>query len=197
MTLPSGIGPYWGQDQQVSEAEKLILPPDTEFARKLYHSVEGDEIICSIVLSGAEKRSIHRPEVCLPGQGWTVKSAEVEPIRLPHERTLKVMNLTLQRQVQVSDKERRILSSYYMYWFVGKDTTTPYHEQRVWLSSWDRVFRGVNHRWAYVIVTSHITEGWKPNGRSAAQTLLLLKDFISRAAPTFQKSEIGAGSTQR
>lgn len=196
LSLPNGVGRYWGQNQEISEAERVILPPDTEFARKIYRNMDGDQILCSIVLSGAEKRSIHRPEVCLPGQGWTLKSGEVVPVTLPSGHVLQIMNLSVSRQVQVSDTERRTINSYFMYWFVGRDKTTPYHWQRVLLSSWDRVIHNINHRWAYVIVQAYITEGLQPNGKNADQTLEIMKNFIQQATPTFQKSEIKAGFSQ-
>jgi hypothetical protein len=37
---------------------------------------------------------------------------------------------------------------------VGKDKTTDDHFERIFLTSWDRIVHRVNHRWAYVIVSS-------------------------------------------
>lgn len=191
MTLPDFLSPYLGMEQDVSEAEKLILPADTEFARKIYHSPRGDRIMASIVLSGAEKRSIHRPEVCLPGQGWTILSARVVPVKLQQGGELDVMALTLGRDVEVAPGRRQTIKSLYLYWFVGKDTTTPHHWRRVFLSSWDRVAKGLNHRWAYVIVTSLVTEGLSLNGKDEVQTLEMLKAFTADIAPAFMK-DLGA-----
>jgi EpsI family protein len=191
LSLPYQIGPYWGTDTAISLAEKTLLPDDTQFARKTYEDHEGDQILCSIVLSGGEKRSIHRPEVCLPGQGWTVKSTEPISVRLANGKILDVMKLDLVRQVEIGPGRRINLKSWYLYWFVGKNTTTPYHWTRVFQTSWDRVFHNTNHRWAYVIVTSTVTEGLRPNGKSAQATLDALQEFISSVAPTFMKKEVG------
>jgi hypothetical protein len=188
MELPTLVSGMIGVDTPVSEAERLILPPDTEFARKIYRSAVGDEILFSIVLSGAEKRSIHRPEACLPGQGWTIRSGRVEEIPLEGGGMLPVMNLALQRQVQIQDGRIIPLRSFYFYWFVGNGTVTPYHWRRVLLTSWDRIFEGKTHRWAYVIVTAMVTEGLKPMGRSEEETLKMLRDFTGKMAPQVMRT---------
>lgn len=183
MELPGLVNGMIGADTPVSQAERLILPPDTEFARKVYRSAVGDEILFSIVLSGAEKRSIHRPEACLPGQGWTIRSARVEEVPLEGGGVLPVMNLALERQVQLADGRIIPVRSFYFYWFVGNDVTTPHHWKRVLLTSWDRIVEGKTHRWAYVICTAMVTEGLKPYGRSEAETLKMLREFTGKLAP--------------
>lgn len=185
MSLPHKIGDYWGYLLEPTLVEKNSLPPDTEFARKMYESTEGDNIMCSIVLSGANKRSIHRPEACLPGQGWTIKSGEVLSIPMDQGNPLEVMNLTLTRPVELPNGERRTLSSFYFYWFVGHDRTVAEHYRRIFFTSWDRVFKHENHRWAYCIIHSQVTKGWKYPNRDEAQTLQIMKDFARQIVPTF------------
>jgi len=138
MELPDFLGGYLGMDQDISLAEKKILPGDTEFARKTYHNPKGDRILCSIVLAGGEKRSIHRPEVCLPGQGWTIRGGTVRPITLDDGRKINVMDLSLSRDIEVGPGDTRVIRSHYFYFFVGKNVITPYHWKRVFLTSWDQ-----------------------------------------------------------
>jgi EpsI family protein len=190
LTLPDYVGQWWGFDQSMSEAEKTLLPSDTEFERKEYDLAQGDKIVCSIVLSGAEKRSIHRPEICLPAQGWTLRSGQVIDVPLHSGHALKVMNLTITRPATTVTGQNIEVPAYYMYWFVGDKVTTPYHWERLWLTSWDRIVHHVNHRWAYVIVTSPITQGLKPDGKNGAETLEMLKAFIADVVPSFQKDGI-------
>lgn len=187
MSLPHKIGDYWGNSMEASQAEKLGLPSDTEFERKMYESTEGDQVMCSIVLSGANRRSIHRPEACLPGQGWTIKTGQVLSIPIENHPPLEVMNLTLTRPVELPNQQRKTLNSYYFYWFVGHNRTTPHHKYRIFFSSWDRVFHHENHRWAYCIVHSQVTEGWKYPFRDSKQTLQIMKDFTQKIAPRFMK----------
>src|ERR1700734_2985908 len=97
MDLPVIVGDYFGSQGKISQGELEILPKDTEFARRNYDDGRGHQIECSIVLSGAEQRSIHRPEVCLVGQGWTIIGQNDVPILLDSGHKLVVRNLTLQR----------------------------------------------------------------------------------------------------
>lgn len=190
MNLPTLVGEWWGTEDPVSPSELAMLPGDTEFAKKIYQDLRGDTLTAQVVLSGGEKRSIHRPEICLPAQGWTIRSGEVVPVMLSNGRTLDVMKLTLTRQIEVAPGENRTLKNYFLYWFVGKDTTTPYHWVRLAKTNWDMVTKKLQHRWAYVIVSAPVLEGFKPDAKSDEQTLDMLKDFVREAVPKFQLSEM-------
>ncbi|MFZ9931986.1 MAG: exosortase-associated EpsI family protein [Chthoniobacterales bacterium] len=190
MDLPTLVGEYWGTGESVSPSELALLPADTEFEKKIYQDLSGNSLTAQVVLSGGEKRSIHRPEVCLPGQGWSIQSGEVVPITLANGRTLEVMKLALNREIETAPGERKNLKSYFLYWFVGKDTTTPYHWVRLAKTNWDMVTKKLQHRWAYVIVSAPVLEGFKPDAKSDQQTLDMLKDFIRQSVPKFQLSEM-------
>ena len=197
MDLPNRIGPLWSFPEKVSRSELAILPSDTTFARETYGlptSDRLDRILCSIVLSGREKRSIHRPERCLPGQGWSIRDSKVIAVDLASGHPLSVMALLLDRPVALTDGRTVSLQSYYLYWYVGKKVATPYSFERVLLTNWDLVRYRLNQRWAYVIVSAYITQGFRPNGRDPEQTLELLKQFIRASVPAFVKSEMPPGS---
>ncbi|MEO6848422.1 MAG: exosortase C-terminal domain/associated protein EpsI [Chthoniobacterales bacterium] len=188
MHLPDSVGNFWGIDQPVSEGEKVILPRDTEFAKKFYKT-GSDEINCQIVLAGAEKRSIHRPEVCLPAQGWNLKSGEIIHVPLKSGTSLPVMRLLISRPYETSPGVKKELTSYYLYWFVGDGITTADHKERLWRTVTDKVLHYINHRWAYVIVSAPITQGFRYNGKDEKETLEMLEKFIQGVAPTFMLSE--------
>lgn len=188
MDLPNAVGVFLGADQKISESERIILPQDTEFAKKLYSNGRGLDINCQIVLAGVEKRSIHRPEVCLPGQGWTVKSGQVIPVSLSNGKSLDVMKLVIARPVTLGNGQQKELTSLFMYWFVGKDATTPHHMVRVLKTNLDMLLHNTNHRWAYVIVSSPVLNGFTPGGQNEQQTLDSLKGFISELAPQIMKA---------
>lgn len=190
MTLPERIADFTGYDQEISEGERVLLPADTQFVRKLYENFEGDKIIASIILSGAEKRSIHRPEICLPAQGWQNTGSFRLPIPLKSGRTLDVTALSIKRPHPVSPTQTINIRGYYLYWFVGDKMTTPSHFKRIFHTSWDKVFHNINHRWAYVIAYSVITEDIQRFGKNAEQTLTMLKDFVREIVPYFQISEM-------
>jgi hypothetical protein len=189
LDLPTTVGAYYGTDEPVSDSERAILPKDTEFAKKLYSDGRGGDINCQIVLAGAEKRSIHRPEICLVGQGWTLKSSDVLTVPLANGKTLDVMKLLIGRPIRLNNGQQKELNSIFIYWFVGKDTTTPYHLVRILKTNLDMLLHNTNHRWAYVIVSAPILEGLAPNGKNQEQTLGMLKQFIGNVVPDIVDSK--------
>jgi hypothetical protein len=187
MSLPTQIGSFIGKDQEISQGEKYVLPKDTEIVKKVYTNPFGDTIYAQIVLSGAEKRSIHRPELCLPAQGWSISSRQTIPVIIADGRRISVMQDTISRQIEVAPDVTRPLTSLYCYWFIGKDTTTSSHIMRVFLSSWDRIFHHKNHRWAYVAVSAPVLQGFREGGKDVEATQKMISDFISDIGPTVMK----------
>ena len=192
MTLPETVGSFQGEDQEVSESERVILPEDTEFARKMYRDASGDQINAQIVLAGGEKRSIHRPEICLPAQGWNIKTGQAVPMTLNDGTELDVMRLDIARPVEVQPGVHKELRSIFLYWFVGKNMTTPHHWQRLAHANWDRVLHNINHRWAYIVVSAPVLEGFSPNGKGHAETEKMLKEFLRELAPQIMSPEVRA-----
>jgi len=189
LTLPEHVGSFTGKSADISESEHVILPTDTQFAKMLYTSLGGEQINCQVVLSGGEKRSIHRPETCLPAQGWTKKTSQVIPVKLADGRTLEVMKLVISRPVEVQPGVRKELTSLFIYWFVGKNITTPHHWYRILHTDWDRVVHGISHRWAYVIVSAPVLDGFVSGAKNQEQTLDSLKSFIGNVAPDIMISK--------
>ena len=135
----------------ISLMEANILPHDTGMLKKQYRHPTGRQVNLSIVLSGKERGSIHRPEVCLTGQGRDLVEKHVLEIDVPgRSKPLKVMVLELEQKIRNAEGQTVEMATYYAYWFVGKDRETPYHHMRMFLMASDRVLRNVAHRWAYV-----------------------------------------------
>ncbi len=100
LELPQFVGKWYGVDQAITERELAMLAADTEFARKVYTDATGNVIFVSIVLSGADlDNSIHRPERCLPAQGWTIADTRSLPLPLESGKKLEVTRLHDVRQV--------------------------------------------------------------------------------------------------
>jgi hypothetical protein len=190
MNLPEIVDGFTGESQAVSESELHMLPKDTEFAKKVYKNFGGQQISSQIVLAGGEKRSIHRPEICLPAQGWNLKTGQAVPIKLDNGETLEVMKLLISRPIEVRPGVQKELTSIFLYWFVGKDMTTPYHWMRLAHANWDRVVHNINHRWAYVIVSAPVLEGFAPNGKSEEETMKMLESFVAELAPEITQPSV-------
>ncbi|NQU10426.1 EpsI family protein [bacterium] len=187
--LEPRIGSWQGGPQEgLLEAEKKILPADTAGARRLYRDAQSNEVYASIVLAGRDVTSIHRPEMCLPGQGWKIEREFVEsiPISSAPDGELGVMRMNTALERDGGDGRTIRARAVFAYWFVGKDKTTPHHWQRIMWTSLDRVFHNTNHRWAYIMVNAPVTEGLLPpgQGRSAEETMVILRRFIQDLHPS-------------
>jgi hypothetical protein len=108
-----------------------------------------------------------------------------------------VRNLSLERTETDRLGEVHVHKSYYMYWYVADGITTASHFERNLRSSWDRVVHGRDHRWAYVIAQSYITDSIYSGGMNADQTREMLTAFIRQIVPTFEKSEIPSYTANR
>jgi exosortase len=198
MALPDEVkltgldgGHFYGSPAPVTEVEHEKLPQDTEFERKNYDDFHDHHIFFSIVLSGLQQYTIHPPEVCLTAQGWQILKTQYVPIKLDSGHEITVCNLSIQHAVLDNPSGPRMVKAYYMYWYVADNLTTPSHLQRNLLSSWDRIVHNRDHRWAYVIAMSYITDTtMNDGGMNDDQTRDLLTAFIRQIVPTFQKSEI-------
>jgi exosortase len=195
--LPAQLGPYSSTDMPPDSSEKQLLPEDTVLVKKQYftpkEAAERDILNFTLVLAGAERRSIHRPEVCLTGQGWTLLESKVVPVQISANQTLEVTDLLLEKTVTPDQGQAKQLRAHYVYWFIGTDLSTPSNAMRIWLTSWDNITRNVNHRWAYASVTSVITEGTPPEEsgerqRDTATSLQVATEFIRQIVPQFQKA---------
>jgi hypothetical protein len=137
----------------MSMLEKELLPSDTGMIRKQFLDPEGARVHASIVLSGKERGSIHRPELCLTGQGRKITGRRVVEVPMEGRVPLRVMVLELEITTAGPTGAPFVSGAYYAYWFVGKGRETPHHLMRMALMAADRVFRNVAHRWAYVSVS--------------------------------------------
>jgi hypothetical protein len=151
-----------------------------------------DQVEFTLVQAGSERRSIHRPEVCLTGQGWTLLNSETLSIEVSPGHVLQVKDLSIEKTIQASGKPPRQIRAHYVYWFIGTDVTTPHHVERIWLTTWDSVRRNVNHRWAYASALALVTDNFTPEEigqriRDADQTLEMMTALIKDLAPKFQK----------
>ena len=152
--LPDVVGGWSGGEQgRLTDDERNVLPPDTDGARRAYTNATGRSVFCTVVLAGRDVTSIHRPEVCLTGQGWKLDAAQTERIDTPAgpNGVLRVARMNAGKTMQLKDGRQAQMYVVFAYWFVGKGRTTPYHWQRIWWTTVDRVLHGRNQRWAYFL----------------------------------------------
>ena len=181
--MPNFIGLDWfGQNYPVSEVERQVLPEDTGFSRKSYRNVmDGSSVATSIVLSGKDRSSIHRPELCLTGAGWKIVDS------FKHTFEVKgasegITTTVLRLQMEIPDGKGGIrpIESLFAYWFVsGTDMASTHWERRLQLML-DRLFRFRSHRWAYVFVQTQVFDGQMDKAIERAH------EIIAGTTPEFQ-----------
>lgn len=193
-SLPEYVNDWQGVDQPVSQLERDSLGPDTQIVKKLY-SRGTDQIYVSIVLSGPDiNTSIHRPERCLPAQGWTIADSKTVSVPLPMGM-LKATRLQNIRNIPLENRQSFTLRSLDYYWFVGHDDATPSYYERTWIDIRDRILKGRNQQWAYVTVASIITKDLRVFGRDEMQTDDLVRAFIKDLVPFLHTaSEVSSAS---
>ena len=199
LTLPTYVGNWYGEDQQISDLELQMLAKDTQFARKLYTDGRGGQIFASIVLSGQDlDNSIHRPERCLPAQGWSIAGSRVVKIPLPNGpvNELKATRLHNVRKVPTGDGETRSIYNVNYYWFVGWNDITASHFDRTYIDIRDRVLYGYNQRWAYITIASTITDGVTQFGKTEEETDTAVVEFIQQLLPLIKKPAVTLANSE-
>jgi len=190
MELPIWVGNWLGDDMEVSDKERNLLAQDTVFARKSYVSPEGDRVYVSIVLSGEDMtNSIHRPERCLPAQGWSLQSSAQRVVEVRPAKRLEFTRLLSGRTVEAKNKKRYIVENVSYYWFIGYHEMTSSHLKRTLYDVRDRLLHGYNQRWAYVTVQANVTSGIVRPERTEAETEKIIENFVKQLAPLLRRSE--------
>ena len=166
----------------VDPLELDMLPPDTVYGRRFYKDENGFNAAVSVVLMGTDRTSIHKPQYCLLGQGWQIEHAEVigVPISQPHPYDLRVMKLSLTKEMIQKGGATQTVKGYFLYWFVADDQLTPYHPERMWWMARDLLTKGVLQRWAYVAYLSACYPGQEE------ALLEQMKRFVAETVPQFQ-----------
>jgi hypothetical protein len=137
---------------EISLGEKGGLPADTIILKRQYVNPAGVCMSVWAVIGGRDQKSIHRPQQCLPAQGLVIERRRILEVPIAGRAPLKVMLL----DVRSSGASAFARPAAFAYWFVGSDRETPYHLQRLFWMASDRVLHGVNHRWAYIAVSTDL-----------------------------------------
>lgn len=182
--LPAFIGTEWiGRRAEVSAVEREVLPRDTGFSRKLYVPLAAADkaVLLSIVLTGRDRSSIHTPELCLVGQGWTVRGTATHRFVYPGKTDAGFPATVLQVEREMATaRGKTVVPQTVAYWFVGADTIEPVHWRRVVRDAWRRVVRGQADRWAYVLMQTDAADG-------DAAALARMQAVLDGTLPAFQR----------
>jgi exosortase len=149
MKLPLQFGKYQGSPHDMTAMERNILDPGVELVRSQYISSDQRMVVATVIQSGIGKRTLHRPEVCLPGQGWNITDRTLIPMKLANGTTIQAMMLRMFRDFEPSPGQRRRMRALNIYWYIGSDgTTSPDYYDHIRIGYIDAVFKNLSHRWA-------------------------------------------------
>ena len=183
--LPERLSGYTSAIMTNAEEALLRLPPDTSYRVRIYQAADGFWGQLSTVLMGSDRSSIHKPEICMTGQGWAVDNAasRVEKISLnrPFPYELPVNKLITTKQTADADGKWQTVRGIYVYWFVdGSHYTASSLDWMMWWVPRDLLLNGVLERWAYISFFSVCAPGQE------AATFERMKKLIAAAVPEFQ-----------
>ena len=131
---------------EVTEAERFVLPDDTSIDKRRYEDADGSWALVSLVLSGRARQSIHRPELCLPAQGFQMMAP----------RTAEVGGVSWHL---VTLARGGAPSMGFAYTFSNQDGfRTSSHLRRIVRDVWDRSVRGRIDRWVMITVYSSFSD---------------------------------------
>ncbi len=138
---------YTSEAAEPSEAELTILPADTRLDKRLYTAPGGDWFAVTAVIGGKSKSSIHRPELCLPAQGFLM----AEP------RTVKAGGAEW-RVIGLDGGQGGGRASLAYTFFNQAGYRTASHIRRILCDVWDRSVHNRIDRWVMVTVYSTRTD---------------------------------------
>lgn len=149
--LPENLPGAQSMALPITRDELTGLPKDTTFGRRAYQLVDGFLSEITVVLMGTDRSSIHQPQFCLVGQGWSITTNEVVTVRMdrPICYDLRVNKLTASRVVNNQGKTE-VQHGLYVYWFVTKDKLSTGQGDRMWSMAKSLIFERILERWAYV-----------------------------------------------
>jgi exosortase len=190
--LPTFLGTDWiGRRTEVTEVEHQLLPADTGFSRKTYVSLAdpSKQVFLSIVLSGRDRTSIHRPELCLVGQGWTLLGSFTRPFDYPGAPSGFPATVVRVEKEFATAKGSVVVPQLVVYYFVGGDGVVASHWDRLATDAWNRVAHGRADRWAYVLIQTGASDG-------EAAALSRIQTVLDGTLRVFQKPGLPSGGKQ-
>ena len=181
--LPELVLDYTSERIEQDKIVIGILPKDTSYGQRRYKAPDDFWMQVNVVLMGSDRTSLHKPQFCLEGAGWSINdnlSSEASVhLERPCGYDLPVMKLIGSKVIEIKG-EKVPAKGVYVYWFVAPNEYTARHGQRMWWMARDLFLTGVLQRWAYVSYFSVCAPGQEE------ATFERMKKLIAASVPEFQ-----------
>ncbi len=185
MELPVMVDQFYGQEMPMSAQERAVFEEGVDLVRRRYVNLQDQAILGTLVMSGPVTQSLHRPEVCLPGQGWQIAEQRRVTIRPPDAEPFEASMLRLFREVELPDGRRVRVRGYNIFWYTGYGVSTADYQQHIVITHRDAIFRNVRHRWGmssfFLEMPPSLDDESNPMQDVAATSLLM--EFVGHIAP--------------
>lgn len=180
--LPEKVLDFDSTNVPTAQVVLDYLPPDTSYAQRHYFAPDGAWAMANIILMGADRTSIHRPDYCLPGQGWRIgEKTDVRlPIAGPQPYELPVKRWIIHNTFTGPDGQKQEASGIYVFWFVTENQTTGDFPAMLKSMLFHQLRHGVLQRWAYVSWFTVCAPGQEE------ATFARMKQLIAASVPEFQ-----------
>lgn len=154
-----------------SPGEKKVLPSDTIIHKRGYRDANGTSYVVSAVIGGASKRSIHRPELCMPAQGFIMSNPYDVKV---NGRPFRVITLS----------SGNVTSAALAYTFFNQDgVKTSSHIHRIFTDTWDRSVMNRIDRWVMVTVRADFPGGFEAGNPFIRHELERVLGAVSEVLP--------------
>jgi hypothetical protein len=183
INLPENVLDFTSTNVPEPQVVINYLPPDSSYGERLYSAPDGQKISGTVILMGGDRTSIHRPDYCLPGQGWNIgkKTVVKIPVAGSPGYELPVARWDISNSYKTPDGQTEQVSGLYVFWFVADGEQTTDNLERMWWMGRDLLSTGVLQRWAYISYFSACAPGQE---EAAFEQM---KKLIAHSVPEFQK----------
>ena len=188
--FPEAVSDYTAENVDVEQGVIEALPADTTIDIRYYHAPDGFRVQVIGVLMGTDRTSIHQPQFCLTGAGFTIAETIPSTVKLEGEQSYELPITILKAQKEV---EGQMYSGFYAYWFVADGLATAEHWERMWWMAKGLFQTGELQRWAYISCFAPCVPEYEE------QALERLVEFMQGAIPKFQPAPanlLEGGATQ-
>jgi exosortase len=134
-----------------------------------------DDIMLAVVQNESDQHSIHTPEACYPGQGWTIDDAVPTQIILDG-RTTSVARMEV--GFKQADIQECVVYWYQREWPAGRVYATSDFFWLPFKTAFNLIFRGRSDRWAFVRFSTA-----RSAGEQSEDTYQRLLSFIRDVEP--------------
>jgi hypothetical protein len=182
IALPERVLDFTSTNVPEPEVAIDYFPKDTSYTERAYFTPNGLRIQGTAILMGADRTSIHRPEYCLPGQGWSIDDKKMVELPIADQTpySLEVARWYVSTSFQQADGQKAKVAGVYAFWYAANNEETANHDKMLEWLTLDLFRTGALQRWAYCSYFAACMPGQEE------ATFEQIKRLITASVPQFE-----------